>query len=150
MSYGFCPRCGAPGKSRERRPNGNDTCERGCVYPSMSSMATPIANVDPPPPRLERDDLELVDALVANGCISRPVGREVAASAQPGRVASFIMERGLCNLAAHSGYTIVERLAKYERAEAEEEALALFGSGEPGDPTLGGRLRDQCDKPETD
>jgi hypothetical protein len=63
---------------------------------------------------LGKEDIELVDALVANGCISRPVGREVVVSAQPGRVASFIMERGLCNLAAHSGYAIVERLAKYE------------------------------------
>lgn len=36
--YGMCPQCGAPGESRERRPNGNDTCEKGCVYPSSSAV----------------------------------------------------------------------------------------------------------------
>lgn len=35
--YGWCPICGAPGKSRERRPNGNDRCEKGHVYPSASA-----------------------------------------------------------------------------------------------------------------
>lgn len=39
MSYGFCPICGAPGVSRERRPNGNDTCQNGHVYPSREAEA---------------------------------------------------------------------------------------------------------------
>ena len=42
MSYGYCPKCGAKGKSRERRPNGNDHCEKGCVYPSKDSTRLPI------------------------------------------------------------------------------------------------------------
>ena len=87
---------------------------------------------------LGKDDLDLIDALVANGCISRPAAREVAATAQPGRVASFIMERGLCNLAAHSGYVIVERLAKYE-------ALAETGFGK-----VTRSVRDEVFIPETD
>ena len=33
-AYGYCPECGAKGVMRERRPNGNDTCENGHVYPS--------------------------------------------------------------------------------------------------------------------
>lgn len=37
--YGFCPHCGEPGQSRERRPNGNDRCPNGHVYPA--SAATP-------------------------------------------------------------------------------------------------------------
>lgn len=27
--YGFCPKCGAAGVTRERRPNGNDKCGSG-------------------------------------------------------------------------------------------------------------------------
>jgi hypothetical protein len=37
-SYGFCPKCFDPGKSRERRPNGNDTCVNGHVYPSKDAI----------------------------------------------------------------------------------------------------------------
>ncbi len=38
-TYGYCPVCKARGKSRERRPNGNDTCENGHIYPSKSSLS---------------------------------------------------------------------------------------------------------------
>lgn len=37
-AYGRCPLCGAFGVSRERRPGGNDTCERGHVYPSEKAV----------------------------------------------------------------------------------------------------------------
>ncbi len=40
--YGFCPTCGAPGRTRERRPNGNDTCENGHSYPSAKSVTAPV------------------------------------------------------------------------------------------------------------
>lgn len=40
-SYGWCPMCGAPGISRERRPNGNDTCKSKHVYPSCLAVARP-------------------------------------------------------------------------------------------------------------
>lgn len=48
--HGFCPECGAPCIARERRPNGNDTCERGHKYPSRtvimdSSIAAGIEEV---------------------------------------------------------------------------------------------------------
>ena len=36
--YGFCPRCGATGRSRERRPNGNDRCALGHIYPSATAI----------------------------------------------------------------------------------------------------------------
>ncbi len=39
--YGHCPQCGAPGVTRERRPNGNDTCEAGHVYPSANAANQP-------------------------------------------------------------------------------------------------------------
>lgn len=39
-SYGYCPECGAPGKSRERRLNGDDKCHNGCVYPSKDALAS--------------------------------------------------------------------------------------------------------------
>ena len=35
--YGFCPRCSAPTKTRERRPQGNDVCENGHTYPSATA-----------------------------------------------------------------------------------------------------------------
>tara|TARA_B100000745_G_scaffold82648_1_gene51585 strand:- start:14435 stop:15202 length:768 start_codon:yes stop_codon:yes gene_type:complete len=40
-AYGFCPHCGLPGHTRERRINGNDTCEGGHIYPSRSSLDLP-------------------------------------------------------------------------------------------------------------
>ena len=40
-SYGFCPICGAPGVFRERRLNGNDSCERGHDYPSSTALTAP-------------------------------------------------------------------------------------------------------------
>lgn len=36
--YGFCPECGARGVSREKRPNGNDKCEKGHTYPSKDAV----------------------------------------------------------------------------------------------------------------
>lgn len=39
--YGYCPECGAAGVERERRPNGNDKCENGHVYPSASAVHIP-------------------------------------------------------------------------------------------------------------
>lgn len=44
FEYGFCPVCHAPGKSRERRPDGNDTCERGHTYQSILSIATTVVD----------------------------------------------------------------------------------------------------------
>ena len=38
--FGYCPTCGAPGVSRERRPDGNDTCQNGHEYPSSQSLQT--------------------------------------------------------------------------------------------------------------
>jgi hypothetical protein len=43
--YGYCPRCGGLGMSRERRLNGNDRCEHGHGYPSVSAVATPLLPV---------------------------------------------------------------------------------------------------------
>lgn len=36
--YGYCPTCRAPGKARERRPDGDDICENGHKYPSKSAI----------------------------------------------------------------------------------------------------------------
>jgi hypothetical protein len=38
IGYGFCPICGSPGISRERRPNGNDLCRKGHKYLSSSAI----------------------------------------------------------------------------------------------------------------
>lgn len=39
--YGYCPRCGAPGEMRERRPYGDDRCQKGHKYPSREALAAP-------------------------------------------------------------------------------------------------------------
>lgn len=49
--YGRCPQCGARGHLRERRPNGNDTCVNGHVYPSASAIVGPPMMSPPPPPK---------------------------------------------------------------------------------------------------
>jgi hypothetical protein len=36
--YGFCPQCGGEGLWRERRPNGDDGCVNGHVYPSKEAV----------------------------------------------------------------------------------------------------------------
>lgn len=36
--YGTCPQCGAEVVMRERCPNGNDVCAKGCVYPSRLTI----------------------------------------------------------------------------------------------------------------
>lgn len=46
-AYGYCPRCGGLGMSRERRINGNDRCENGHSYPSLSAVANPLLPVAP-------------------------------------------------------------------------------------------------------
>lgn len=37
-TFGFCPHCSSRSVSREKRPDGNDRCEKGHVYPSSSSV----------------------------------------------------------------------------------------------------------------
>lgn len=36
--YGLCPKCKEEGISRERRPDGNDMCVNGHVYPSKDAI----------------------------------------------------------------------------------------------------------------
>lgn len=36
--YGYCPMCGAPGRERERRPNGFDVCTNKHVYLSAKAV----------------------------------------------------------------------------------------------------------------
>jgi len=44
--YGYCPTCGARGVQRERRLNGNDTCEQGHIYPSNTRLSEPKGDKD--------------------------------------------------------------------------------------------------------
>ncbi len=41
--YGYCPTCSDIVLRRERRPDGNDTCKNGHVYPSRLSQMEPSA-----------------------------------------------------------------------------------------------------------
>jgi hypothetical protein len=45
--YGYCPRCGGIGLSRERRPNGDDRCENGHKYPSKGTVKNTLRNESP-------------------------------------------------------------------------------------------------------
>ena len=45
--YGYCPICGSKGVARERRPNGNDRCEAGHVYPATEARAARTAEPAP-------------------------------------------------------------------------------------------------------
>lgn len=73
---------------------------------------------------LGKEDIELVDALQSVGALSRSTAHDVAINAQPGRVASYITERGFV-VPWGSFHVIVERLAKYEAdAEADRQDRA--------------------------
>lgn len=62
MIYGFCPLCGAPGKMRERRMDGNDTCTGGHVYPTRLAQIT--SRLDDPLQKRLRSILAQHDAGV--------------------------------------------------------------------------------------
>lgn len=47
LLYGTCPKCGSPGVSRERRPNGNVQCEKGHTYPSGAANIRVVKKVLP-------------------------------------------------------------------------------------------------------
>lgn len=38
LGYGWCPNCGEPGITRERRIDGNDVCTNLHLYPSKSAI----------------------------------------------------------------------------------------------------------------
>lgn len=62
--YGYCPECGALGKRRQRRPNGDDTCMNGHTYPSASARPSPpAAPAAPAPPRPGLDVIRLRELL---------------------------------------------------------------------------------------
>lgn len=48
--YGWCPICGSPAVSRERRLNGNETCAKGHIYPLWQSLKKELAHIQGPPP----------------------------------------------------------------------------------------------------
>ena len=52
--YGYCPFCGAHGKTRERRPGGNDTCHNGHLYPSSKAMTDVEAGLCDDPEKLKK------------------------------------------------------------------------------------------------
>ena len=76
--YGFCPICGAPGLSRERRPNGNDHCAKGCTYPSKDAVR---ASDYIPPVNVQIEDLKTqlkeawkeIEQLKKELCIKFPI-----------------------------------------------------------------------------
>lgn len=98
--YGYCPHCGAPGKSRERRLNGNDTCEAGHVYPTRSAQSGvyPLPAADPQR-RIEnaRDLLRKIDQdreLLRRAVEDQAVPKILAVhAASPGRIDGLFLDQ---------------------------------------------------------
>jgi len=66
--YGYCPMCGKPGLTRQRRPNGNDMCGNGHTYPSSSALSQkPKKPVKKKKPYTKKDIEALVKDLFTNG-----------------------------------------------------------------------------------
>ena len=89
--YGYCPRCGGLGLSRERRKDGNDRCENGHSYPSSTAVANPLLPVAPETKRADslalayREQQGENDALRAANTVllaERDLYREAWAKAQ--------------------------------------------------------------------
>lgn len=51
--YGYCPKCGAAGYSRERRPDGNDRCPNDHMYPSKDAVTSITDRPAPTPSATE-------------------------------------------------------------------------------------------------
>lgn len=67
--YGYCPVCASPGKMRERRPDGNDTCEQGHKYASASALtAKPETAAPAPTPKKETSRFENVNEGMCPSC----------------------------------------------------------------------------------
>lgn len=77
VPYGYCPKCGARGKLRERRPNGNDMCENKCVYPSRDAVKEA-----PPTPDAVSSYEELAEQFYDATGVMAP-GKDVAAAMGP-------------------------------------------------------------------
>lgn len=56
--YGYCPVCGASGKMRERRMDGNDTCTNGHTYPSKNAKRMKAMAEDTQPDETENETAE--------------------------------------------------------------------------------------------
>jgi hypothetical protein len=69
---------------------------------------------------LPRDDLDLIDALVWARVITRETASVVAQNASPGRVATYIGEKGIHSVHAFS-HLLIERIA---RSEGWQQTLA--------------------------
>jgi hypothetical protein len=108
--YGFCPRCGAPGKFRERRPNGNDTCEQGCVYPSLDAIVQKPAAVERT--QFERECIQHLSAFV-NGSEHPEEGRNEVLAAR------ILLEHFERNGLAATAHLVVsaEQLGQHMRGE---------------------------------
>jgi hypothetical protein len=78
--YGRCPKCGSLGVMRERRPNGNDTCNEGHVYPSKDAVyaKTGVAKAPVIPAWMDEKALEIAKRFVYIGESQRMANLQVA------------------------------------------------------------------------
>jgi hypothetical protein len=97
--YGYCPKCGARGEYRERRPNGSDQCVRGHVYPSRDAVKAETVAFDPAPGidlsdayadrmavRVERDKIAEGEHLPTTA--AQPITADAGWNKEPGRQTS--------------------------------------------------------------
>lgn len=140
--YGYCPVCGQPGISRERRLDGDDRCASGHAYPSRLSVGEPKRE-----PNAKPD----VGALVAEIEFTMPPNKDMACGydelldrcrtaliALQAEVARLTQERDLLTSCG-----IVELMARNPRAmefvsnlEAERDRLTQENARLAGDGPL--------------
>ena len=129
--YGYCPRCGGLGMSRERRLNGNDRCENGHSYPSSTAAANPLLPVAPETKRAdslalayreqqgENDALRVANTvLLAERDLYRKAWENAANAAERERAAVVAYLNGC----ATEGFIL---LRINEACDAEKWALAI-------------------------
>lgn len=75
--YGYCPKCLAPGFSRERRPFGDDTCTSGHRYPSATALKGPFTR--------QQTELVALVRVVKESSVSCALSDEDVAGALKGK-----------------------------------------------------------------
>jgi hypothetical protein len=102
--YGYCPMCGAPGRERERRLNGNDICERGHLYPSLHALEA------------RPDTLSSLDAALTRLREAEEFIREVAWRFSDHASANWSGPDVLAHVADYFGTTVAELGRRMEKA----------------------------------
>ena len=117
--YGYCPKCGSAGISRERRVNGNDKCAKGHTYPSSQSLKTP----HPQPMFDDQADAQVV-ALGDNPIMKDVARANEALSYVRSAVAQAVQQSG--------GDSVVYSLSMLSVGDRKEDQMLVYSPGGSG------------------